>query len=329
MKMRSQMVLAAASAMSIIAGSAQAVEWNQSIVWPAGNFHTKNAVAFAEDVKRATNGEVSIVVQAGGMLGIKGPESMRAVRDGIVPIAEFHTAIQAGNTPILGLAEVPFLVNGYKELRILYEIVRPEWEKNAQQMKQRICYMVPWPSQNLYTKVPIKTIADLKSLKIRTDEKTITTFYADLGANPVAMPWGDVLPSLASGVLDGVVTSSSSGVDGSFWDFLKYVYRLNQKQATNMVTISEAALSKLKPEHRQAIEKLCSESEAKFWKVSEEEDASKIAVMKSKKMEILDPSPELSAELIKRAIPLWDGMLKSMGPEAQKVVAEFRKRTGK
>jgi TRAP-type C4-dicarboxylate transport system substrate-binding protein len=321
--------MSAAIAACLATAPAKAVEWNQSIVWPATNFHTKNAVAFAEEVKKATNDEVNIIVHGGGTLGIKGPESMRAVRDGIVPIAEFHTAIQAGNTPILGLAEVPFLVNGYQELRVLYGIIRPEWEKSAQQLKQRICYMVPWPSQNLYTKVPVKTIADLKNLKVRTDEKTITTYYSELGANPVAMPWGDVVPSLASGVLDAVVTSSSSGVDGSFWDFLRYVYRLNQKQATNMVTISEAALSKLKPEHRQAIEKLCSESEAKFWKVSEEEDASKLATLKSKGMEIVDPSPELRAELTKRAVPLWDSMLKSMGPEAEKAVAEFRKRTGK
>ena len=320
---------ALATCLLIGAGAAHAVEWNQSIVWPAGNFHTKNAIAFAEEAKKVTNGEVNIVVHAGGTLGIKGPESMRAVRDGIVPIAEFHTAIQAGNTPVLGLAEVPFLVNGYKELRFLYEIARPEWEKSAAQMKQRICYMVPWPSQNLYTKVPINAISDLKNLKIRTDEKTITAYYTELGANPVAMPWGDVVPSLASGALDGVTTSSSSGVDGAFWEFLRYVYRVNQKQATNMVTISDAALRQLKPEHRAAIETLCRDSEAKFWKVSEDEDAAQLALLRSKGMHVLDPSQELAAELRKRAVPLWESMLKSMGPEAQKVVAQFRERTGR
>jgi TRAP-type C4-dicarboxylate transport system substrate-binding protein len=329
MTARSSFLLAVCLGTCFAGGTAGAVDWDQSIVWPATNFQTKNAIAFAEDVKKATNGEVNIIVHSGGSLGIKGPESMRAVRDGLVPIAEFHMAIQAGNVPALGLAEVPFLVNGYKDLRVLYDLIRPEWEKSAQRLKQRICYMVPWPSQNLFTKIPINTIADLKNLKIRTDEKTITTFYAELGANPVAMPWGDVVPSLASGVLDGVTTSSSSGVDGSFWEFLRNVYRLNQKQATDMVTISEAALSKLKPEHREAIMKLCREAEDKFWGISQEEDAAKLAVLKSKGMEVLDPSPELSAELIKRAIPLWDNMLKPMGPGAQQAVAEFRKRTGK
>lgn len=75
--------------------------------------------------------------------------------------------------------------------------------------------------------------------------------------------------------------------------------------------------------------KLCRESEEKFWAISQEEDVAKLAILKGKGMEILDPSPELSAELVKRAIPLWDNMLKSMGPGAQQAVAEFRKRTGK
>src|SRR5437667_120473 len=51
-------------------------------VWPDGNFHTTNAKKFAEEVGKATGGEVKITVQAGGSLGFKGPEQLRAVRDG-------------------------------------------------------------------------------------------------------------------------------------------------------------------------------------------------------------------------------------------------------
>ncbi len=53
-------------------------------VWPDGNFHTTNAKRFADEVGKATGGEVKITVQAGGSLGFKGPEQLRAVRDGLV-----------------------------------------------------------------------------------------------------------------------------------------------------------------------------------------------------------------------------------------------------
>ena len=43
-----------------------------STVWPDGNFHTKNAKQFAEEVAKVTNGAVQITVHSGGSLGYKG-----------------------------------------------------------------------------------------------------------------------------------------------------------------------------------------------------------------------------------------------------------------
>jgi TRAP-type C4-dicarboxylate transport system substrate-binding protein len=51
---------------------AATTHWDLSTVWPDGNFHTKNAMAFADEVKKQTGGTVDIIVKAGGQLGFKG-----------------------------------------------------------------------------------------------------------------------------------------------------------------------------------------------------------------------------------------------------------------
>src|SRR5256885_7781332 len=74
---------------------AATASWDLSTVWPDGNFHTHNAMAFADADKKQTEGAGNITVKAGGQLGFKGPEHPRAVRDGLVPLAGvLH--IQAG-----------------------------------------------------------------------------------------------------------------------------------------------------------------------------------------------------------------------------------------
>src|SRR5215210_7047425 len=78
---------AAALAVQAIPAAAQ-VKWDLSTVWPETNFHTQNARRFADEVKKATNGAVEITVKSGGQLGFKGPEHLRAVRDGLVPMAD-------------------------------------------------------------------------------------------------------------------------------------------------------------------------------------------------------------------------------------------------
>src|SRR5207248_4018513 len=55
---------------------AATASWDMSTVWPDGNFHTQNAFAFAEEVKKQTGGGVAIAVKAGGQLGFKGPEHL-------------------------------------------------------------------------------------------------------------------------------------------------------------------------------------------------------------------------------------------------------------
>src|SRR5436309_15956829 len=71
-------------------------------VWPDGNFHTTNAKKFAEEVGKATGGEIKITVQAGGSHRFKGPEKMRAESNGPGPVADQHTHPQIGDGPELG-----------------------------------------------------------------------------------------------------------------------------------------------------------------------------------------------------------------------------------
>ena len=59
---------------------AATVSWDMSTVWPDGNFHTQNAMAFAEELKKQSGGSIAITVKAGGQLGFKGPEHLRVQR---------------------------------------------------------------------------------------------------------------------------------------------------------------------------------------------------------------------------------------------------------
>src|SRR5262245_14719749 len=100
-------------------------------VWPDGNFHTVNCKRFADEVRTATSGAVEIDVKSGGQLGFKGPEQLRAVRDGLVPMADILNIQQVGDEPIMGVEGIPFLCGSADELKVLHKYLRPEYEKVA------------------------------------------------------------------------------------------------------------------------------------------------------------------------------------------------------
>ena len=314
---------------AVLSTQALAVEkWDLPLAWPLGNFHVSNAQIFADKVKEVTGGEVQITVHPGGSLGYKGPEMLGAVRDGLVPVGDILLNQQVGEEAFFGIESVPYLASGYVEVRALQTFSRPVYERLARKHNQKILYMVPWPGQNVYSTWKIQKVEDLKGLKIRTVDKNGTDFFGRLGASPTQLPWGEVVPSLASGAINGVTTSSSSGVDGKFWEFLSHVNTFHWQSASNMVNVNLEAWNRLDRKHQLAIEALASQLEAQFWEASIDEDATKMAVLAKNGVAISRPTPELRARLVATAEEMWKDFTASV-PEAGPVITAYRKMVAK
>src|SRR5262245_27019127 len=201
-----------------------------STAWPDGNFHVVTARRFADEVKKLTDGAVEIDVKSGGQLGFKGPEHLRAVRDGLVPMADILDVQQIGDEPLMGIPGIPFLAGSPDELKVLLnKHLRPEYDRIAAKNNQTILYNVPWPNQYLHLKVKAETVEALKGIKVRTADKNAQEMWNTVGMAAVVIPWGETIPALSSGAVSGVSTSAVSGVDGKFWEFLKFFHATNHQ----------------------------------------------------------------------------------------------------
>lgn len=312
---------AAALAVQAIPAAAQ-VKWDLSTVWPETNFHTQNARRFADEVKKATNGAVEITVKSGGQLGFKGPEHLRAVRDGLVPMADILNIQQIGDEPLLGTEGIPFLVGNGDELKVLHKYLRAEYEKVAEKNNQKMLYTVPWPTQYLHLKAKSDTVDGLKGIKVRVPDKNAADMVNAFGMSGILIPWGETIPALASGAVAGVSTSAVSGVDGKFWEFLKYVYPTNHVWSSQIVTVNLNEWKKLKPEQRQAIEETAKRLEPEFWAASVKADTDSLARLKEGGMEVVEIPPAMMAEFRARSAPLLDAFLKRV-PAAEKAVRAY------
>ncbi|MFL5056352.1 MAG: TRAP transporter substrate-binding protein [Microvirga sp.] len=312
---------AAALAVQAIPAAAQ-VKWDLSTVWPETNFHTQNARRFADEVKKATNGAVEITVKSGGQLGFKGPEHLRAVRDGLVPMADILNIQQIGDEPLLGTEGIPFLVGNGDELKVLHKYLRAEYEKVAEKNNQKMLYTVPWPTQYLHLKAKSDTVDGLRGIKVRVPDKNAADMVNAFGMSGILIPWGETIPALASGAVAGVSTSAVSGVDGKFWEFLKYVYPTNHVWSSQIVTVNLNEWKKLKPEQRHAIEETAKRLEPEFWAASVKADADSLARLKEGGMEVVEIPPAMMAEFRARSAPLLDAFLKRV-PAAEKAVRAY------
>jgi TRAP-type transport system periplasmic protein len=92
----------------------------------------------------------------------------------------------------------------------------------------------------IISKTPIRHLADFKGKKIRVFASQFQTVAFDrLGATPVAMTLGDVLPALQQGAIDGAVAGIGVFVNMHFNDAAKYVVETNQPAIFIMLEVSQ------------------------------------------------------------------------------------------
>ena len=316
---------------ALIAGcdqTSRGTTWDLSMPWGPSEFHVANAQCFAREAHQLTDGELTINVHPGAILGIKGPETMRVVEEGIVDLADAANFQQVGTEPILGFESLPYLVDDMDQLALLYTIIRPTVEAAYARHKLRVLYLVPWPNQNFFFDKRIESVADFQGLTMRSYDKSSTDLVIGLGMTPIQMPNPDVVPALASGALDSVMTSTTTAAAQKYWEFLSHTFRSNHTWSCNIMTMNEASLRALLPRHQDAVLELAKRLEPEFWEVSRKDDQDKLRVLEANGMITQEPTPELMAEMKNQAQPIWRAFLNRV-PEAQPLFETFQAIAGK
>lgn len=309
---------------ALATGASAQTKWDMPTPYPDGNFHTKNVIQFAADVDKATNGSLKIAVHSAGSL-IKHAEIKRSVRQGTTPIGELLESLASNEAAVYGLDSVPFLTTGYDSAKKLYDAQKPYLEKQLASEGLMLLYSVPWPPQGLYAKREIKSVEDLKGLKFRTYNAMIGRIAALAGSVPTQIEVPDLPTAFATGRVDVMITSASTGVDTKSQDYLTHYIDTQAWQPRNIVFVNKDAFAKLTPAEQKAVTDASKVAEDRGWKASIEEMTVKTKALKDAGIIVLPPSAELKAGLAKIGSTITAEWEKTAGADGAAMLAAYRK----
>src|SRR6202167_5530412 len=108
----------------------------------------------------------------------------------------------------------------------------------------------------LDARTPIRHLADLKGKKIRVFASRFQTeAFQRLGATPVAMSLGDVLPAVQQGTIDGAISGITVFNAMHFQDAGKYVTEINQPAIFLIVEVSKKWFDALPKDLQEIIDR--------------------------------------------------------------------------
>ncbi len=314
-------LLAACAAFSVQAQT----KWDMPTPYSDGEFHTRNVKAFADDVKKNTNGAVDITVHSNGSL-IKHPDILRAVSTGQVNIGELLLGQFGNEDPVFAADNVPFVATGYDAAMKFYQAQKPVLEKKLQGRGLKLLYSVAWPGQGIYTRDPVKSVNDFKGMKMRTYSPLTARLAELLGAAPVVVQVPEVPQAFATGAMTAMVTSSATGTATKAWEFVKNYYKTNAWNPKNVVVVNERAFARLPKDQQDGILKAAAAAEPRGWEMSRTRERDADEQLAKNGVSVQEPSPELKAALAKIGEQMAAEWEKSAGADGQAILKAYKGR---
>lgn len=316
---------AAVAVFSLSAGIASAqTKWDLASAYPATNFHSENLVQFANDVDKATGGKLKITVHSNASL-FKAPEIKRAVQGGQAQAGEIIFANFQNEWQIYGADGLPFLADSYDESIKLYKAQKPLIEKKLADQGMGLLYAVAWPPQGIYTKKPLSSAADLKSVKWRAYSPATSRIAELVGAQPVTVQAAELSQALATGVVESTMTSGATGVDSKLYEHLKYYYDMQAWLPKNAVLVNKKAFDALDKPTQDAVMKAAADAEVRGLAASKRVNTESLEKLKANGVQVLPPSPQLKADMKKVGDTMLKEWLEKAGPDGKTLVDAFHK----
>lgn len=307
------------------AGTALAQErWNMATPYPDAAFHTQNVRAFAEDVKRLSDGALEITVHSGGTL-FKHPQIKRSVQRGLVPAGEVLMSLLGNEDPLYTVDSIPFLATGYSAAEKLWQVSRPAIEARLAEDGLVLLYAVPWPAQGLYTARPAAALDDLKGINFRAYNNTTARLATLAGMVPTQVEVPEIPTAFATGIVEAMITSPSTGANSKAWDFVGNFYDVEAWLPKNMIIVNRRAFERLPEAVQAAVREAAKAAETRGWQASAAEAAAKKKVLADNGMNIAAPSDALSAALNEIGTQMVAEWLEKTGDQGQAIIDAYRR----
>ena len=313
--------LVAAAAISLVAAPALARDFRAAEVHNK-DYPTNLAIKhMGDELSKATAGKYGIKIFGDSALGSE-KDTVEQVKIGALDMVRVNTAAFHGIVPESMVPSFPFLFRDIEHFRkAMYGA--PGDKILAAFEKAGFVGLALYESgaRSIYSKKPIKTLADVKGMKIRVQPSDLwVSLVGAMGASATPMPYAEVYTGLKTGLVDAAENNYPSYEEAKHFESANTYSETMHVMGPEVLVFSKKIWDTLKPEEQASIRKAAKESVPYYvtlWEAKEKE--AKAAVIKGGAKII--PAAEIDRKsFVDAEKPVWDKFATT--PELKALVQE-------
>jgi len=278
-------------------------------------FTTQGIADWADDMKALTEGRWEIEIHYGAVLA-PAKEGIDGLKAGLFEGVLYTSMYGPGKLPLSTVMQLPFF--GPPGIPAtgdwLMEVAKhPAIQKEADQWNAKILFPAPVASYEYMGKKPLKTVEDLKGLRVRIDP-TSGKPLEDYGAVLTNLAGPEIYTALERGMLDGVIW---------VWTYTFGAYKLyelshyattnlNLKKTDIYLYVNKDAWNKLPDEWKRLAEIMAAKAPVRYDMHNTAADAKWLPAFAKAGIEITELPDAERAKLIEKAQPSYDKWIKDM-----------------
>jgi tripartite ATP-independent transporter DctP family solute receptor len=292
-------------------------------VQPAGYPTVAAAESLGKKLEAATSGRLSIQMYPSAQLGGE-KETIEQTQIGAIQMLRVSAGALGPIVDDINVVNMPFLFKNTAHARKMMDgqIGQDLLDKitaNANAGLVALCWMDAGARSIYNTKKPVKTVDDLKGLKIRVIGNPIFIDMMNaLGGNGVAMGYDQVFGALQTGVIDGAENNPPSYVFSNHYTAAKHFSQTEHLIIPEVLAFSKRSWTALSADDQALIRKFAREAqmeERELWIKYEKTAMEKAKAAGCEILEIADKAPFQAA-----VKPVWD----KYGPKYQAMIKRIQ-----
>lgn len=226
-----------------------------SFVPPTHVIWTDVITPWTREVAKLSNNQLTVRMFPAMQLGGRPPDLYRQMAQGISDITFTLPGYTSADFPMMALTELPGTAesadDGTRKIWKLFDQYLSRDFKNA-----KVLMLWNSDSASLMSRAkPIRTLEDLKGMRIRTPSAAQSAQLEALGAIPIDMPANQIYNNLDRGVIDASMIPMSAALDFKLIEVVKY-FTINAPLGRSpfLVAMNRGRYEKLPPDLKKAID---------------------------------------------------------------------------
>ncbi|WP_188312091.1 TRAP transporter substrate-binding protein [Salinarimonas soli] len=219
-----------------------------------------------------SGGRITANIRPFDQASIRAVDMLHLMRIGVVPFGNGLFSIVATDDPQLNGLDLPALSPTISDARRVLEAYRPHLRQVlAERYNIELLGVYTYSAQVLFCSHPFRGLDDLAGRKIRTSSVGQSELLRALGANPVQLPFAEILSAVSQGVVDCAVTGALSGAEIGLPRVMTHVHAMALSWGMSFFGANRDVWVALSSELQDVIRAGVAELEAQIWSAADDD----------------------------------------------------------